>query len=74
MLNDFSVNQKNLKKRLIPIDYLTRKGVPFEWTEEHQKTFEQIKDTSNLPALVMPNNKEHLTLLSDTSGGAHGAT
>ena len=37
---------------------LTRKGVPFEWTDEHQKIFEGLKkDIANPPVLVMPNNK-----------------
>ena len=56
---------KNLQKWLIPIYNLTGKGVPFDWAEEHQKTFEEIKkDISHPPVLVMPNNKGHLTLVS----------
>ena len=60
--------------RLIPIYNLTRKGVPFEWSEEHQKTFEELKkDISNPPVLVMPNNnKGHFTLVPDTSRVACG--
>ena len=27
----------------MPIYNLTRKGIPFEWTEEHQKIFEGLK-------------------------------
>ena len=50
-----SMYLKYLQKRLIPINNLTRKGVPFEWMEVHQKTFEELKkDISNLPVLVMP--------------------
>ena len=65
---------KDLQKRLIPIYNLTRKGVPFEWTDEHQKIFEGLKkDIANPPVLVMPNNKGHFTLVSDTSGVACGA-
>ena len=64
---------KNLQKRLIPNYYLNRKGIPCEWTEEHQKIFEGLKrGISYLPVLVMP-NKRHFTLVSDTSGGACGA-
>ena len=60
---------KDLQKRLIPICNLTRKGVPFEWTDEHQKIFEGLKkDIANPSALVMPNNKQPFTLVSDTSG------
>ena len=65
---------KDLQKRLITIYNLTRKGVPFEWTHEHQKIFEGFKkDIANPPVLVMPNNKGHFTLVSDTSGVAWGA-
>ena len=31
------------------------------------------KDIANPPVLVMPNNKGHFTLVSDTSGAACGA-
>ena len=65
---------KDLQRRLIPIYNLTRKGVPFEWTDEHQKIFEGLKkDITNSPVLVMPNNKGHFTIVSDTSGVAFGA-
>ena len=35
LINYSTMYLKNLQKRLIPIYKLTRKGVPFEWTEEH---------------------------------------
>ena len=64
---------RNLQKRLIAIYNLTRKGVQFEWTEEHQKIFEGLKkDISNPPVLVMQNNKRHFTLVSDTRRVACG--
>ena len=64
---------KNFQKRLIPIYNLSRKGVPLEWTEEHQRIFEGLKkDISNPPVLVMPNNKGHFILVSDTSRVACG--
>ena len=60
---------EDLQKRLTPIYNLTRKGVPFEWTEEQKRIFKGLKkNISNLPVLVMPNNKGHFTLVSDTSG------
>ena len=65
---------RSLQKRLIPICSLTRKYIPFQWTEEHQNTFEEIKkDISNSPVLIMPSNKGHLTLVSNTSKVACGA-
>ena len=59
---------KNLQNRLIPIYNVTRKGIPFEWTEE-QKAFEEIKDLSNI--MVMSHYKVgHFSLVSDTSDSA----
>ena len=74
LINYLSIYFNNLQKRLIPIYNLTRKGVPFKWTYEHQKIFKGLKkDIVNPPVLVMPNNKGHFTLVSDTSGVACGA-
>ena len=71
LINLLSMYLKYLQKRLIPIYNLTRKGVPFEWTEEYQNIFKGLKrDIANLPVLIMPNNKGHFTLVSDTSGVA----
>ena len=65
---------KNLHNRLISIYNLTSKGIPFEWKEEHQNTFEEIKNNlSNPLGSVMPNNKGHFTLVSDSRGVACGA-
>ena len=64
---------KDLQKRLIPIYNLTREGVPFEWTDEHQKIFEGLNGIANPPVLVMPNNKGHFILVSNTSRVACGA-
>ena len=48
---------------------LAKKVAPFEWTDEHQNIFEGLKkDIANLSVLVMPNNKENLTLVLDLSG------
>ena len=69
LINYLSMYLKDLQKRLIPIYILTRKGVQFESTDEHQKIFEGLKkDIANPPVLVMPNNK-----VSDTSRAACGA-
>ena len=75
LINYFSTLLNNLQKRLIPIYNLTRKGVPFKWTEEHQNIFKELKkDISNPVALVMPNNEGHFILVSDTSGVPCGTT
>ena len=50
LINYLSMYLKDLQKRLIPIYNLTRKGVPFEWTDEHQSIFEGLKkDIANPP-------------------------
>ena len=69
LINYLSMYLKNLHKRLIPPIYnLTRKGVSLEWTEGHQKIFGRLeKDISNPSVLVMPNNKGHFALFSDTN-------
>ena len=47
LLNYLSMYLENLQKRLIPIYNLTRKGVPFEWTDKHQKIFDGFKDIAS---------------------------
>ena len=61
LINYLSMYLKDLQKRLNPIYNLTRKGVPFEWTDKHQTIFEGLKkDIANPPVLAMPNNKSTL--------------
>ena len=74
MVNYLSMYLPNLQRKLIPIYQLTRKGVPYVWSEECQEAFEEIKqDLSKAPTLVMPNNKDPFCLVSDTSFTATGA-
>ena len=44
MVKYLSLFCKDLQKTLKPIYELTRKEMPFYWTEFHQKAFEQVKD------------------------------
>ena len=58
----------SLQEKVIPIYFITRKGIPFYWGEEHQKAFDDIKhDVTNAPVLLMPNSTGHFVLVSDTS-------
>ena len=43
MVNFLSIFLKDLQITLTPIYYLTKKGIPFVWTEECQKAFDDIK-------------------------------
>ena len=55
------------KEKLVPIYFITRKGVPFYWGEEQQKAFDSIKhDVTNAPVLLMLNATGHFVLVSDT--------
>ncbi len=74
MVNFLSMYLPNLQRKLILIYQLTRKGVPFVWSEECQEAFDKIKkDLTQAPTLAMPNNKDHFCLVSDTSFTATGA-
>ena len=44
VVNYLSLFCKDLQKILNPIYELTRKEMPFYWTEFHQKAFEQVKE------------------------------
>ena len=64
----------SLQEKLVPIYFITRKGVPFYQGEEQQKAFDSIKhDVTNAPVLLMPNATGHFVLVSDTSKIGCGA-
>ena len=49
MVNYMSMFLPSLQEKLIPIYFITRKGIPFYWGEEQQKAFEDIKkDVTNV--------------------------
>ena len=68
MVNYMSMFLPSLQEKLIPIYFITRKGIPFYWGEEQQRAFDDIKkDVTNAPVLLMPNSTGHFVLVSDTS-------
>ena len=74
MVNYMSIFLPSLQEKLIPIYFITRKGVPFYWGDEQQKAFDSIKqDVTNAPVLLMPNATGHFVLVSDTSKIGCGA-
>ena len=74
MVNYMSIFLPSLQKKLIPIYFITRKGIPFYWGEEQQQAFDDIKDdVTNAPVLLMPNSTGHFVLMSDTSKIGCGA-
>ena len=63
MVNYMSIFLPSLQEKLVPIYFITRKGVPFHWAEEQQKAFDSIKhDVTNVPVLLMPNSTGHFFL------------
>ena len=74
MVSYMSIFLPSLQEKLIPIYFITRKGIPFYWGEEQQKAFEEIKkDVRNAPVLLMPNSTGHFVLVSDASKLGRGA-
>ena len=68
MVNYMSIFLPSLQEKLIPIYFITTKGIPFYWGEEQQKAFDEMKhDVTNTPVLLMPNSTDHFVLVSDTS-------
>ena len=57
-----------------PLHALTKKGARFEWTNECQQAFDQLKHAlSTAPVLALPDNEGELILDCDASGYAIGA-
>ena len=68
MVNYLSLFCKDLQKTLKPIYELTRKEMPFYWTEFHQKAFEQVKELLiKPPVLHLPRPGGRFILYCDTS-------
>ena len=75
MVNFLSTFCKNLRELLIPIYDLTKKRARFQWTDTHQKAFEQIKHLLiKPPVLRMVSGDGIFHLESDTSRTAASGT
>ena len=75
MVNFLSTFCKNLRELLIPIYDLTKKRARFQWTDTHQKAFEEIKKLLvKPPVLRMVSSDGIFRLESDTSRTAAGGT
>jgi hypothetical protein len=65
---------KGYSKIVKPIMELTRKDVPFVWTDKQQKALEEIKEKLiNYPILQHPNFEKEFILITDASGEGLGA-
>ena len=51
-----------------PLNELTRKNVPFKWTEQCQKSLDYVKQIiTTSPLLVYPDTDEQYYLFTDSS-------
>ena len=74
-VNFVSIFCPELQKLLRPIYELTRKGRPFVWGHEQQKSFDEIKSRLlKPPVLSMPDKRGRILLYSGTSKYATGGT
>ena len=74
MVNFLSIFCQDLQKLLKPIYDLTRKGRPFQWQQEQQIAFEEIKSRLQKPPILhLPDEKGRFHLYSDTSKYATGS-
>ena len=74
MVNFLSIFCQDLQKLLKPIYDLTRKGRPFQWQQEQQTAFEEIKGRLQKPPILhLPDGKGRFHLYSDTSMYATGS-
>ncbi len=61
----------NFADRASPLTYLTRKNVPFEWTDECEDAFESLKRAAATPpVLALPSAEGHYVLDTDASAVA----
>ena len=75
MVNFLSKFCQDLQKLLKPIYDLTRKDRSFNWGQEQQRAFEEIKSRLQKPPILhLPDNKGRFHLYSDTSKYTTGST
>ena len=74
MVNFLNIFCQDLQKPLNPIYDLTRKGRPFQWQQEQQNAFEEMKSRLQKPPILhLPDGKGRFHLYSDTSKYATGS-
>ena len=74
MVNFLSIFCQDLQKLLKPIYNLTRTGRAFQWQQEQQTAFEEIKSRLQKPPILhLPDGKGRFHLYSDTSKYATGS-
>ena len=75
IVNFLSIFCQDFQKLLKPIYDLTRKGRSFNWEQEQQVAFEEIKNRLQKPPILhLPDSKGRFHLYSDTSKYATDST
>ena len=66
---------KNFTKIAAPLTKLTEKSTPFQWEDEQQQAFDELKKRlTSAPVLVYPDENAPTALHTDASGYGMGAT
>ena len=72
--NYFRKLLQGYSQRTAPLTNLTKKNVPYEWTETCQESFEQLKtDLTSAPLLASPDPDKPYELIADACGTGIGA-
>lgn len=59
---------KDFSKIALPLTELTRKKVPFEWTDSRERSFHELKERlTTAPVLTLPEGTEDFAIYSDAS-------
>ena len=59
---------KDFSKIAVPLTQLTRKGQPFEWNDERESAFHELKTRlTTAPILTLPSGMENFVIFSDAS-------
>ncbi|CAK9801713.1 Retrovirus-related Pol polyprotein from transposon 17.6 [Anthophora quadrimaculata] len=65
---------RNFSKLAKPLTDLTKKDIPFHWTDKQQESFQTLKDKlCEAPVLAYPNYNDAFTLTTDASNEGIGA-
>ena len=59
---------KDFSKTALPLTQLTQKGIPFDWTDQRESAFQELKTRLvTAPILTLPSGTNGVTIFSDAS-------
>ena len=74
MINYLAPFLKNLSAEAEPLRQLIKKDVPFEWSEDHEYTYDRLKDLISENACLKYYDMEATQIIVDASKRGIGAT